>query len=90
MPFGLCTAPATFQRCMLSIFSDMIEGIMEFFKDDITIYGEDFEDYLSNLEKILHRCIEKNLMLNWEKCHFMEEKRHCLRSCFLTNRHQNG
>ncbi|RVW35100.1 Retrovirus-related Pol polyprotein from transposon 297 [Vitis vinifera] len=39
MPFGLYNAPATFQRCMLSIFSDMVERIMEVFMDDITIYG---------------------------------------------------
>ncbi|RVW69122.1 Retrovirus-related Pol polyprotein from transposon 17.6 [Vitis vinifera] len=39
MPFGLCNAPATFQRCMLSIFSDMVERIVEVFMDDITIYG---------------------------------------------------
>ncbi|RVW23115.1 Retrovirus-related Pol polyprotein from transposon opus [Vitis vinifera] len=35
----LCNAPATFQRCMLSIFSDMVERIMEVFMDDITVYG---------------------------------------------------
>ena len=74
MPFGLCNAPTTFQRCMLSIFSDMVEKIMEVFMDDLTIYGEDFGDCLSNLETILQRCIEKNLVLNWEKCHFMVEK----------------
>ncbi|RVW95561.1 hypothetical protein CK203_039108 [Vitis vinifera] len=39
MPFGLCNAPATLQRCMLSIFSDMVEQIMGGFMDDITIYG---------------------------------------------------
>ncbi|RVW88310.1 hypothetical protein CK203_038684 [Vitis vinifera] len=39
MPFGLCNAPATFQRCMLRIFSDMVECIMEVFMDDITVYG---------------------------------------------------
>ncbi|KAL6313653.1 hypothetical protein AAG906_010071 [Vitis piasezkii] len=39
MPFGLCNAPATFQRCMLSIFNDMVERIMEVFIDDITVYG---------------------------------------------------
>ncbi|RVW61106.1 Retrovirus-related Pol polyprotein from transposon 17.6 [Vitis vinifera] len=44
MPFGLCNAPATFQRCMLSIFSDMVERIMEVFIDDITVYGTSFED----------------------------------------------
>ena len=43
MPFGLCNAPATFQRCMLSIFSDMVEHIMEVFMDDIFIYGSAFD-----------------------------------------------
>ena len=71
MPFGLCNAPATFQRCLLSIFSDLVEHIMEVYMDDITVYGENFEECLVNLETILHRCIEKNLVLNWEKCHFM-------------------
>ena len=71
MPFGLCNAPATFQRCMLSMFSDMVERIMEVYMDDITVYGGDFEECLTNLEAILQRCIEKYLVLNWEKCHFM-------------------
>ena len=59
---------------MLSIFSDMVEKIMEVFMDDLTVYGDDFSDCLSNLERILSRCIEKNLVLNWEKCHFMVEQ----------------
>ena len=71
MPFGLCNAPATFQRCMLSMFSDMVERIMEVYMDDITVYGGDFAECLNNLEAILQRCIEKNMVLNWEKCHFM-------------------
>ena len=71
MLFGLCNAPATFQRCMLCMFSDMVERIMEVYMDDITVYRGDFEECLTNLEAILHRCIEKNLVLNWEKCHFM-------------------
>ena len=71
MPFGLCNAPATFQRCMLSIFSDLVEHIMEVYMDDITVYGGSFAECLINLETVLHRCIEKNLVLNWEKCHFM-------------------
>ncbi|RVW29426.1 Retrovirus-related Pol polyprotein from transposon 17.6 [Vitis vinifera] len=71
MPFGLCNAPATFQRCMLSIFSDMVERIMEVFMDDLTVYGKTFDDCLSNLKKVLKRCIANDLVLNWEKCHFM-------------------
>ena len=71
MPFGLCNARATFHRCMLSIFSDLVERIMEVYMDDVTVYGGSFEECLINLETVLHRCIEKNLVLNWEKCHFM-------------------
>ncbi|KAI3450251.1 hypothetical protein Pfo_006916, partial [Paulownia fortunei] len=71
MPFGLCNAPATFQRCMLSIFSDMVECFFEVFMDDFSIFGNSFDDCLSNLEKVLIRCEEKNLVLNWEKCPFM-------------------
>ena len=71
MPFDLCNAPATFQICMLSIFSDMVKHIMEVFMDDITIYGSVFDECLVNLEAILNRCIKKDLVLNWEKCHFM-------------------
>ncbi|RVW18410.1 hypothetical protein VitviT2T_014091 [Vitis vinifera] len=48
-----------------------MERIMEVFMDDITIYESTFEECLVNLEAILSRCIEKNLVLNWEKCHFM-------------------
>ncbi|RVW18672.1 Retrovirus-related Pol polyprotein from transposon 17.6 [Vitis vinifera] len=53
MPFGLCNAPATFQRCMLSIFSDMVERIMEVFMDDITVYGSSYEECLMHLEAVL-------------------------------------
>ena len=56
---------------MLSIFSDMVERIMEVYMDDNTIYGGSFKECLINLETVLHRCIEKYLVLNWEKCHFM-------------------
>ena len=71
MLFGLWNAPTTFQRCMLSMFSDMVEHIMEVYMDDITVYGGDFVECLTNLEAIMQRCIEKNLVLNLEKCHFM-------------------
>jgi hypothetical protein len=46
MPFGLCNAPATFQRCMVSIFSDMVEKIMEVFMDDLSVFGDSFDDCL--------------------------------------------
>ena len=71
IPFGLCNAPGTFQRCMMGIFSDMIEIILEIFMDDFSVFGDSFENCLENLRKVLERCQEKNLVLNWEKCHFM-------------------
>ncbi|KAI3755784.1 hypothetical protein L1987_55590 [Smallanthus sonchifolius] len=74
MPFGLCNAPATFQRCMVSIFSDYVEEIIEVFMDDFTVYGNSFKECLENLTKILERCIETNLVLNYEKCHFMVDQ----------------
>ena len=53
MPFGLCNALATFQRCMTAIFSDFCEKIVEVFMDDFSIYGKSFDDCLSNLDRVL-------------------------------------
>ena len=39
--------------------------------DDFSVYGSSFEDCLKNRETVLQRCQDKNLALNWEKCHFM-------------------
>nr|GEV14597.1 RNA-directed DNA polymerase homolog [Tanacetum cinerariifolium] len=71
MPFGLCNAPATFQRCMTAIFHELIENIMKVFMDDFSVFGSSFDYYLKNLKKMLKRYEETNLMLNWEKCYFM-------------------
>ncbi|GJU35072.1 reverse transcriptase domain-containing protein [Tanacetum coccineum] len=68
MPFGLCNAPGTFQRCMMAIFHDMIEKTMEVFMDDFSVFGNSFSTCLTNLEKkMLKRCEDTNLALNWEK-----------------------
>ncbi|KAL4280281.1 hypothetical protein GQ457_03G021420 [Hibiscus cannabinus] len=74
MPFGLYNAPATFQRCMMAIFSDMVEDFLEIFMDDFSVFGDNFDTCLSNLEKVLTRCEETDLVLNWEKCHFMVDQ----------------
>ncbi|KAL0358206.1 UNVERIFIED_CONTAM: Retrovirus-related Pol polyprotein from transposon.6 [Sesamum calycinum] len=74
MPFGLCNAPATFQRCMVNIFSDYVEQFIEVFMDDFTVYGNSFNGCLNKLAKVLERCIDKNLVLNYEKCHFMVDQ----------------
>nr|GEZ74238.1 reverse transcriptase domain-containing protein [Tanacetum cinerariifolium] len=67
----LCNAPGTFQRCMLAIFHDMVEKMMEVFMDDFLVFGNSFENCLSRLDKMLQRCEDTNLSLNWEKSHFM-------------------
>ncbi|GJR00835.1 ribonuclease H-like domain-containing protein [Tanacetum coccineum] len=56
---------------MMSIFSDMIEEFVEIFMDDFSIFGQSFESYLGQLESVLKRCTETNLVLSWEKSHFM-------------------
>jgi hypothetical protein len=74
MPFGLCNAPATFQRCMMSIFFDMVEKFIEVFMDDFSVFGSNFNECLYHLKSVLKRCEECNLVLNWEKCHFMVQQ----------------
>ena len=70
MPFGLCNAPGTFQRCMMAIFSDMVEKTIKIFMDDFSVLGNSFDNCLENMRSVLVRCEETNLVLNWEKCHF--------------------
>nr|GEU82022.1 DNA-directed DNA polymerase [Tanacetum cinerariifolium] len=71
MLFGLCNAPVTFQRCMMVIFHDMVEDFMDVFMDDYSVFGNSFNCCLSSLDRMLARCEETNIVLNWEKCHFM-------------------
>ncbi|GJY39938.1 reverse transcriptase domain-containing protein [Tanacetum coccineum] len=71
MPFGLCNAPTTFQRCMTAIFNDMVEDFMEVFMDYFSVFGNYFDQCLNNIDKMLGRCEETNFVVNWEKCHFM-------------------
>ena len=64
VPFGLCNAPAIFQRCMVSIFSEYVENIIEVFMDDFSVYGDSFTHCLNNLSLVLKRCMETNLIHN--------------------------
>ncbi|KAK1666167.1 hypothetical protein QYE76_054326 [Lolium multiflorum] len=59
------------ERCMSAIFHGFCESIVEVFMDDFSVYGNSFDNCLRNLDKVLQRCEETNLVLNWEKCHFM-------------------
>ena len=74
MPFGLCNAPATFQKCMMSIFSNMVEKLIEVFMDDFSVFGSNYDECLYHLKSVLKRCEECNLVLHWKKCHFMVQQ----------------
>jgi hypothetical protein len=63
MPFGLCNAPASFQRCMMVIFSNLVKKVMEVFMDDFSVHGKTFEDCLTNLAKVLKLCQMADLVL---------------------------
>ena len=74
MSFGMCNAPGTFQCCMMAIFSDMVEKTIEVFVDDFSVLSSSFDNCLENLKSVLIICEETNLVLNWEKCHFMVQE----------------
>ena len=71
---GFCNAPTTFPRCMMAIFFDIVEKCIEVFMDDFSMFSSSFDCCLANLELVLQRCEETNLVLNWEKCHFMVQQ----------------
>ena len=56
---------------MMAIFSDMVGDLLEIFMDDFSVFENSFEHCLKNLRKMLERCIKTNLVLSWEKSHFM-------------------
>ncbi|XP_022891734.1 uncharacterized protein LOC111406565 [Olea europaea var. sylvestris] len=64
MPFHLYNAPATFQRCMMAIFSDIVEKFIEIFMDDFSVFGSSSDECLEHLNLVLQRCRETNLVLN--------------------------
>jgi hypothetical protein len=85
MPFGLCNAPASFQRCMMAVFLDFIEEIVEVFMDDFSIYGKTFVDCLANLDKVLMRCAKVDLVLIG-KVPLHGEPKHSAQTCYIRER----
>lgn len=64
-----CTS--IFQRCMTAIFHELMEDSMEVFMDNFSVFGDSIDRCVANLKKMLKRCEETNLVLNWDKCHFI-------------------
>ena len=58
----------------MAIFFDFIEDIMEVFMDVFLVYGTTFDHYLNNLAKVLQKCEDTKLVLNWEKCYFIVQE----------------
>ena len=56
---------------IMAIFSNMVERFVVVFMDNFSVFGESFDLFLANLEKVLQCCVKTNLVLNWKKCHFM-------------------
>ena len=80
MPFGLCNAPATFQRCMLSIFSDMVERFLEVFMDDFSVFGDSFDQCLHHLTLNSAEMYREEFSLKLGEVSFYGKTRYCSRS----------
>lgn len=59
---------------MMAIFDELIEDIMEVFVDAFSIFIDSFKLCLTNLERVLICCEETNIVLNWDKYHFMVQE----------------
>ncbi len=74
MPFGLCNAPATFQRLMNTVLADLIRDKCIVYIDDILVMGDTLEDHLCNVGRVLQRLREAGLKLKPAKCHFLRKR----------------
>jgi hypothetical protein len=70
MPFGLCNAPATFQRMMNDTLRDFLHKFVTVYLDDVCIYSRTLEEHLEHLRLVLHRFKEEGLKLRLKKCFF--------------------
>lgn len=74
MPFGLKNSPATFQRMMDQALAGLNQDICFVYMDDIIIWGQDFEDFLKNIQTVFQRLESCGLTLQPDKCEFMKEE----------------
>ncbi len=72
MPFGLCNAPATFQRLMQAFMSDLMFQIVLIYLDDLLLYSSTFHKHLVHIETVFKRLRETGLKIKIEKCHFLQ------------------
>ncbi len=73
MPFGLCNAPATFERLMEQVLQGILRESCLVYLDDILVHGKDFESALSALDLVMTRIAQAGLKLHPEKCQLMQK-----------------
>ena len=74
MAFGLCNAPATFQRLMDTVIAPEFRGFIETYIDDVIVYSRTEEDHLKHLA-VLFDCLERHeLVVKLTKCHFFQRE----------------
>src|SRR5581483_5934346 len=78
MPFGLCNAPATFQRTMDKVLGELKNKFVMVYLDDVIIYSKTFQDHLYHLEQVFSKIRQANLRLKAEKCHFCAKEQQFL------------
>ncbi|UYV79411.1 K02A2.6-like [Cordylochernes scorpioides] len=74
MPFGLCNAPATFERLMEAVLQGLATETCMVYLDDIIVLGKNFEEHLSNIEKVFKRLEAANLKLSPKKCKLFKKE----------------
>jgi len=74
MPFGLCNAPNTFQRCMELIFRGLQWQTLLIYLDDIIIFSSDIDEHLKRLEEVFCRLVDAGLKLKPSKCDLLKEE----------------
>ena len=74
MPFGLCNAPATFERLMETVLNGLQWEVCLIYLDDIIVIGKSFEEMMSNLEKVFNRLFSAGLKLKAKKCHLFSKE----------------
>src|SRR5215204_3378126 len=74
MPFGLCNAPATFQRLMHEVLGDLVYNKAPVYLDDVNVHSKTFEQHLQDLKEVFEKIRKAGLKLRIDKCHFCKRE----------------
>ncbi|KAI9552561.1 Retrovirus-related Pol polyprotein from transposon 412 [Daphnia sinensis] len=85
MPFGLCNAPATFQRLMNHILRDVAGQKALVYLDDVIIFSDSFESHLADIREVFSLIKNAGLKLKLKKCQFMKQTVNYLGHVISTN-----